>query len=140
MAKLVQSDSQPDMTPMIDMVFQLMIFFLVTIQMERDMFVEDIRLAKSRHGPEIKDKVPGTVVIEVDAKGRIFMGRTLLSTEMLRYLLLGAVNRVGYNIPVQIRGDLRTPHRDIRRVMDVCTEVGLVRLQFVAIQKEVTQR
>ena len=50
---------ETDMTPMIDVVFQLIIFFIVTIKMDEKK--EDIELEKSPHGPEIKKEEDNTI-------------------------------------------------------------------------------
>ena len=34
-----------------------------------------------------------------------------------------------------IRGDAKTAHKDIKRVMDVCTEAGLWKLEFSAYKE-----
>ncbi len=136
MAKLNRDDAALDMTPMIDMVFQLMIFFLVTIKMDQDQINESIKLAKAPHGPAIEERDPRTITIEVDKTGRISLGGTYMRPELLRAILQGAVYKTGFGIPILIRGHLTAPHKDIRRVMDICSGVGLWRIQFAAIQKE----
>jgi biopolymer transport protein ExbD len=136
MAKLNRDDAALDMTPMIDMVFQLMIFFLVTIKMYQDQINESINLAKAPHGPAIEERDPRTITIEVDKAGRISLGGTYMRPELLKAILQGAVYKTGFGIPILIRGHLTAPHKDIRRVMDICSGVGLWRIQFAAIQKE----
>jgi biopolymer transport protein ExbD len=36
--------------------------------------------------------------------------------------------------PVMIRADKRTQHKDVRKVMDLCTDVGIWRIDFAAIK------
>ncbi len=136
MAKLRKEETAMDMTPMIDMVFQLMIFFLVTIKMDQDQINETIKLARSPHGPPIAERDPRTITIEVDKRGRISLGGTYMRPELLKAILQGAVYKTGFGIPILIRGDLQAAHSDIRRVMDICSGIGLWRVQFAAIQKE----
>ncbi len=137
MARLNKDDVALDMTPMIDMVFQLMIFFLVTIKMDQDQINESIKLAKAPHGPSIEERDPRTITIEVDKRGRISLGGTFMGPDLLKAILQGAVYKTGFGIPILIRGDMQAPHSDIRRVMDICSGVGLWRVQFAAIQKAV---
>jgi biopolymer transport protein ExbD len=40
------------------------------------------------------------------------------------------------NFPVMIRADKLTRHRDVKKLMDVCTEVGIWRISFVAIKEK----
>ena len=44
-------DSELDMTPMIDVVFQLIIFFVTTIDMENKALETKVRMAMSPNGP-----------------------------------------------------------------------------------------
>jgi biopolymer transport protein ExbD len=136
MAKLNREDVAMDMTPMIDMVFQLMIFFLVTIKMDQDQINETIKLARAPHGPIIEERDPRTIIIEVDKSGRISLGGTYMRPELLKAILQSSVYKTGFGIPILIRGHLTAPHQDIRRVMDICCSVGLWRIQFAAIQKD----
>ncbi|EFK97443.1 Biopolymer transport protein ExbD/TolR, partial [sediment metagenome] len=54
MARKANLETTMDMTPMIDCVFQLMIFFIVTFKLDADMINEKIELAQSPHGPAIE--------------------------------------------------------------------------------------
>lgn len=129
-------DAAIDLTPMIDVVFQLIIFFVVTITISKD-FNKDITLEKAPRGPIIEGDDPRTFVIEVDRRGWISINNAQLTLPKLRELLQRRYNRYG-EFPVMIRGDYRTQHRDIRAVMDLCTEVGMWRVSFVAIQEKKT--
>jgi biopolymer transport protein ExbD len=125
-----------DMTPMIDVVFQLIIFFIVTMKMEQDIN-EDIILADSRHGPIIEEEDPRTMVIEVDKRGWISIHGAQLTRNKFRNIMVSRRKRMG-TFPVLIRGDSRAKHTDIRAVMDICTELGIWRINFAAIQEKKT--
>lgn len=139
MAKRSKSKKGPEttginMTPMIDIVFQMIIFFVLTVEMERDALDERIRLAMSPHGPAVEKKDPRTVTIDVSSRGNIAIGRVPISAEQLYGIMRQTVSRHGQATPVVIRGDSKTQHEDIRRVMDVCTRAGLYKVQFAAIK------
>jgi len=123
-----------DMTPMIDCVFQLIIFFIVTMKMNQE-FNQDIRLEKAPNGPIIKDLEPWTTEIEVDKRGWISIHGAQISKGQLKNMLINKSRRLGGTFPVMIRGDLRAKHEDIRTVMDICTDIGIWRINFVAIQE-----
>jgi biopolymer transport protein ExbD len=44
-------------------------------------------------------------------------------------------NKVG-EFPVLIRADKKTKHQDVRAVMDLCTSVGLWKINFAAVKQE----
>lgn len=135
MPRLNRDETAMDMTPMIDMVFQLMIFFLVTIKMDQDQINQDIKLAMAPNGPAIEEKDPRTITIEVDRRGKISIGGVRMSDKHLYGILRNAVNQQGYGIPVLVRGDSKTRHEDVRAVMDVCSSVGLWRIRFAAVKQ-----
>ncbi|MBN1672028.1 MAG: biopolymer transporter ExbD [Kiritimatiellae bacterium] len=125
-----------DMTPMIDIVFQMIIFFVVTIELEKQLFTESIQLAQSPHGPMIEQKDPRTVVVEVDHKGHILIAQTEVTPLQFYAIMRKAVKAGGQTTPVLIRGDSRTRHEDIRRCIDACTRAGLWKVSFAAIKEK----
>ncbi len=129
-----------NMTPMIDVVFQLIIFFIVTITMTENRN-EDIRLERAPHGPEITNQdtsSPLTLVIEVDRRGRVSINNFPMTFTQLRDIL--DYRRRRYNVfPIMIRADYRTQHRHVANVMGICTELGIGRVAFVAIKEPRTK-
>ena len=125
-----------DMTPMIDVVFQLIIFFVVTLKMTNDVN-KDIVLEDGKNGVTLTpDNMPPTTLeIEVDRRGRISIHNATLNESNLRDILRARVNKHGNEFPVLIRGDRRTQHEKVRKVMDICTSSGIWKLSFVAVQE-----
>jgi biopolymer transport protein ExbD len=129
------SGSGLDMTPMIDVVFQLIIFFIVTITVDQKMN-EDIQLEFSKNGPVKEQEESRTTVIEVDRRGWISMHGTPLSKGQLQDLLQRKYRQLGGAFPILIRGDMRTRHQDIRAVMDLCTGINIWKIEFAAIKEK----
>lgn len=126
-----------DMTPMIDCVFQLMIFFIVTFKLDADMIDPKIELARSPNGPAIEKKVPGTIIVEVDRRGFFKIGGAVLSDQTLFALIKQCVVRNGANnIQILLRADGKAQHVYIKRAMDACTRAGVWRIQFAAMKKK----
>lgn len=130
-----------NMTPMIDVVFQMIIFFVCTAQLEQEMFSEFINLPDSPSAPEMaQEKDPRTITIEVDGKGKISIAQTPLSISRLRTVLAKTVadyGAHGITIPVLIRADASAQHSSVRHVMDTCTSSGLYKIAFVAVKDAV---
>ncbi len=136
MAKKQSEEAKIDMTPMIDIVFQMIIFFVVTIEMDRQVINEKIILADSPHGPPIEKRDPLTITVEVDHQGAISIARTRMDADTLQAVLGQARRAYGPEVPVHIRGDHRTRHADIRRVLDAAGAAGLWRISMVALKEE----
>lgn len=130
-----------NMTPMIDVVFQMIIFFVCTAQLEQEQFSEFINLPDSPHAPAVAEaKDPRTITIEVDGKGKVSIARTPLTISKLRKILNKTVADYGVrgpSIPILIRADLNTRHTSVRHVMDSCTSAGLYKIAFVAVKDSV---
>jgi len=129
-------DGALDMTPMIDIVFQLIIFFVVTADMANKANDTLVSLAMAPNGAVEEEKDPRTVTVDVDAKGKISIAKTPLSEGQLLTILNKARKESGQSTPVVIRGDEKAEHESIRRVMDICGKAGLWKLRFAALKEK----
>ncbi len=142
MSKKRNSDgAEPDMTPMIDVVFQLIIFFIVTINLS-DAKDETVRLELGVHGHPVEsgaDSNVSALLIDVARNGRCSIANQTLKLSSLRDIVRRRLSRQGNSFQVWIRGDARAQHTHIRRVMDTCTEAGVGRVTFIAVKDPRTQ-
>ncbi len=122
-----------DMTPMIDVVFQMIIFFIVTMKMDENVN-DDIELEDARQAPVYLGEDKRTLIIEVDKRGWLSINNCQLTEGRLLGIVRARYKKFG-TYPVMIRADRRTPHKEVRKVMDICTAVGLWRIDFAAIQE-----
>ncbi len=129
-------DAQLDMTPMIDVVFQLIIFFVTTVDMQNKALDTQVRMALSPNGPIEEQKDPRTVVVDVDKDGEISIMRSPVSEARLLTILNKARNESGQSTPVVIRGDLAAKHEAVKRVMDICGKAGLWKIRFAALKEK----
>ena len=129
-------DAKLDMTPMIDVVFQLIIFFVVTAAMQDKANETNVRMALSPNGPVESVKDPRTVVVDVIEDGKIQIMKTRISEAQLLIILNNARKGSGQSTPVVIRGDLATKHEAIKRVMDICGKAGLWKIRFAALKEK----
>ena len=124
-----------NMTPMIDVVFQLIIFFIVTINIA-DSKDETVRLELGTNGQEVEsgDSKASALVIDVNRKGRISIGNVDVRPGDLKTIMARRFRLYGNNFQVWVRGDARATHKQIRKVMDTCTASGLGRVSFIAVK------
>ena len=121
MARKPQDNPQLDMTPMIDVVFELIIFFVVTIKSE-DLFsrLNANRPAPSNGSPSESDT---SVTIAIgrgrDANGAIvYNGREIKRKELDANL--HEVSRTSKKTPIIIRAATDSPHKALVDVLDIC--------------------
>ena len=124
-----------NMTPMIDIVFQMIIFFVCTADLDRKAFDEKIKLALAPNGPAVEKKDPRTVTIEVDKKGTIKLGQVAVPYQTFVKMIRKTVAVYGQTTPVVIRADGNTKHEDVKRVMDACAGAGLWKVKFSATKE-----
>ncbi len=112
-----------ELTPMIDMVFLLLIFFLVATtfhQTEREM---QIALPVAGSSAPISAMLQ-ELVINVDIDGRIIVGGRRIEPEELRSIVTEAVS-VNPEQKITVRGDRGTAYANIVTVLDICKNAGI---------------
>jgi biopolymer transport protein ExbD len=122
-----------NVTSLIDVVFILLIFFMVTTTFQREADLA-INLPQASQEPEASHEIPLEVVI--NAHGQFYVGGQELVNNRIdtlkRALQKIAVGRK--DKPLVIRADARTPHQYVVTAMDAAAQLGLVRLSIATTQ------
>ena len=136
MARKAQENPQLDMTPMIDVVFELIIFFVVTLTQcqAKD---ETIELADGKHGIVLtpEELPPMHMMIDVGlrkGKPRISIGDRDITPAEIGRRVKERMQKIG-EFPVMIRADYAVPHWAVARVMNACTANGIWKISFMAM-------
>ena len=115
-----------DMTPLVDVVFQLLIFFLLTStyvqQSAQNSSSVPVELPES--SLEASQQVPDEVMISIDELGAVFIGDEQVSLDELATRLF----RIAQSKPdtiVLVRGDQRVPYGRVGQVMSIVRASGL---------------
>jgi biopolymer transport protein ExbD len=112
-----------ELAPIIDMVFLLLIFFLVATtfhQTEREM---QIALPAAASAGPISTTLR-EIIVNVDVDGQIIVSGRPMAPEDLRALVEEAV-RLNPEQKVTVRGDRRTAYENIVVVLDICKGSGV---------------
>ena len=135
-----QEEVTINLTPLIDIVFLLLIFFMVSTTFSKESQLR-IRLPDASPDSEVEQR-PSRLVVAITKSGDYSIrgpnestGHHLLSRE--RSVLAQAMAKGAQGtdeLVVVIRADRKTPHEAVVRVMDVARKLGLVRITF-ATQK-----
>ncbi len=121
-----------NLTPLIDVVFLLLIFFMVSTTFQRETRIEielpEATAAQDQVLPDDK------LEIVIDQEGNFFINdRAVVDTQAIT--LFRAVSRfVGDNheMPVMIRADGKAPYQAVVTVMDVLSQLGMNEMSFAA--------
>ncbi len=112
-----------DMTPMIDMVFLLLIFFLVATTFHQEEREMQIALPLANAAGPISVSLR-ELIINVDTEGGIVVGGRQISPEDLSSVIQEAVE-VNPDQKVSVRGDKATAYANVVRVLDICKSNGI---------------
>ena len=140
MARKAQENPQLDMTPMIDVVFELIIFFVVTLT-QCNAKDETIKLEDGRHGVELtpEEMPPTQMTVDIARTGRISMGDRVITPEEIGRRVKERYRKVG-EFPVLIRADFDVQHAVVARVMNACTANGIWKISFMAVGEDKTSK
>ncbi|RMH01694.1 MAG: biopolymer transporter ExbD [Planctomycetota bacterium] len=132
----IAPDEEPalNLTSMIDVVFLLLIFFMVSttfLDPERQVDLELPRAPEA--GAEAERQAE--IVVNVLADGRVSIGGAMVDDEGLRTALRQAA-AADPEIQVTIRGDRKTHHEHIVRVMNACGAAGLANLAVSVLEEQ----
>jgi biopolymer transport protein ExbD len=114
--------------PMVDIVFLLLIFFLVTWNFARHETELDVKVPTAKEGKESRRSV-GEVIINVKNDGSIVINRKTVSAEELG----GTLRKISELYPDQavvLRGDQSADYRHIVAVLDICRAANIWNVAF----------
>ena len=118
------------MTAMIDMVFQLIIFFMVLINFSQDDQNDKIKLPSSELAKPADAPLTFPIVLHLDSTGAIYVGSEVATVEsvapMLRteIQLLVSRNQSAKDANIVIRGHKNTPGGLVQDLIKKCQELG----------------
>ena len=111
------------LAPMIDIVFLLLIFFIVTWQYTRSETELSVSVPTAEEGAQ-KNRVRGEIIINVLADGSLKVEGSIVNLPQLREKL-SLVAKQFKNQPVRIRGDGGVDYQRIVEVIDTCQTSGI---------------
>jgi len=122
-------EPEVNLTPLIDVVFLLLIFFMVSTTFEHQSRIQIELPEATAEATKPEDE---SLEIIIDAQGRFFVGEEqVVNTELKT--LKGAIGKaVGERegIPVIIRADAKTPHQAVITALDATSQLGLTRISL----------
>ena len=113
-----------ELTPMIDVVFLLMIFFLVASKLDEADRSIDVILPQASAAKPLTSK-PREFVINIDRAGNYFAGARPVRLEDLQQLLRQSAADNPQRQTVIVRADENTAHKFVVGAMDACVQAGV---------------
>ncbi|MEQ8861375.1 MAG: biopolymer transporter ExbD [Pseudomonadales bacterium] len=125
-----------DLTPLIDVVFLLLIFFMVSTTFIRE---TQLKIDLPEASGELQEIEEDVIEITVDRRGDYAVNQQLLVNNQMDTLLRALRERLGEREPtvrVIITADAKAAHADVVRAMDAAGRVGLSRVSITTRQPE----
>jgi len=128
-------DEEPEvnLTPLIDVVFLLLIFFMVSTTFDKQ---AELNIELPEASGKITESKQFKVEISIDAQGHYFINNRRVRDEKLATLKRALSDTVaGHAKPkLIISADRKTPHEYVIRAMDAARQLGLTHLTFATRQ------
>lgn len=122
MARRASAPLTFQITPMIDMTFLLLIFFMVTFKMTKEERHLDIRLPETRVARTARD-LSQRDIINIDAQGDYFLKNRRASPEQVAAHLRKRFKDFP-PLRVYVRADRQTPSRQLKSLLRMCADAG----------------
>jgi len=126
----VKEDPTVDLTSLIDVVFLLLIFFMVSTTFERESVLKvDLPEASA---VEDREELPDSLELVIDAQGRMYLNDQRLIDSEERTIRAAIEQLTGDNrdLPMILRADRETPHHFVVTAMDVAAQLGFLNLSI----------
>ena len=117
------------LAPMIDIVFLLLIFFIVTWQFTRSETELSVSVPTAQEGAD-PERQSGEIVINILADGAIRVEGTTVDLRSASGETRSHRHRSFENQPVRIRGDGGVEYQRIVEVIDTCQKAGIWNISF----------
>ena len=115
------------MTPMIDVVFLLIIFFLVSSHLARQETQLELDLPEASSGEQVE-------VSTAPEFGEFMLAGRQVTAEQLQQQLYNRIRKDGRELEVRIRSDRNIAFAKVRPIMLACAKVGIWNVTFAVYQ------
>ncbi|WP_158279926.1 ExbD/TolR family protein [Coraliomargarita sinensis] len=120
------------MTPMIDMVFLLLVFFMTVSTLAQADKQVKLDLPESEQS-DVPDDLSDRGTVSLDADGNLYLGARPLDIEGMQGEMKQALE-ANPELRIHVRADSQTPYREIRKVLNACAEVGAYEVIYATYQ------
>ena len=124
-----------NMTPMIDVTFLLIIFFLISSHLAQQEVQMELELPAAQTGSEAIEE-SRLVVVNVLPGGTIMTAGKLVDAEELRRIFEFERRQDGAEPEVRIRSDRHVPYRAVEPIMIAAARAGVWHVTFAVVRRQ----
>ena len=123
------------MTPMIDVVFLLIIFFLVSSHLAKQENQVELSLPVAASADDDPNQQTPRVTINVTADGQYSLAGRPISIDRLPQQFADVVAKEGNDLEVRIRGSRLAPYSAVEPIMLACTKSGIWNVTYAVFRE-----
>lgn len=133
--QLGDSSDQADLTPMIDCVFLLLLFFIVTTSFSEETNLFKIELPKAEHS-EVRE-IEEAINIVIEESGKIAIGKDIIPDSGLWDAIKSRYEQAPADAKplVIVKGDHNSPYEKAIMIMDIAHELGISEITWAVETK-----
>jgi biopolymer transport protein ExbD len=124
-----------NMTPMIDVVFQLIIFFLLSSHLAKQETQLQLPLPAAESGETDSDDGRARLTVNVLADGTLLVAGHAISPAELATLLLKRKEVHGEDLEVRIRCDRSVPYARVEPILLACAKAGIWKISYAVFER-----
>ncbi|MDF1745793.1 MAG: biopolymer transporter ExbD [Gimesia sp.] len=124
-----------NITPLIDIVFLLVVFFLAATHLTQNDKLEAVELPEASQHEREPDEAPRRIIVTITLDEKLYVRGNEISPEELDARLLSIDESKRKETEVRIRGDQRIPYRIVERVLISCARAGISNVPFVVLNE-----
>ena len=124
-----------NITPLIDIVFLLIIFFLAASHLARSEALEPVELPEAVETDDETERTPRRLTVTVSPDGTTISGEPMTVEGIKQMIVAGHQQAEGKRFEVRIRADHRVPYSQVEPIMLSCAEAGVTTIGFQVLQK-----
>ena len=119
-----RTEDPPDITPMIDVVFLLLIFFMLSTTF---IVKPGLNISLPKSSAEEIRKQKEEVEVSISSSGDYYLGKDKITLETLKETFINAA-KTSMESVVVINADEKASHGSVVAVMDIAKEAGITKL------------
>lgn len=126
-----KTSSVPNLTPLIDIVFLLLIFFMLTSQFVRH---EVMNVALPESDTSVSSDLKNDLEVVISSEGQFFWHKEVISPQQLEVVLKTEISKSDKRL-LNIRGDQAAQLEQIVKLMDIARRSGIEGVNIITLKK-----
>ena len=124
-----------NMTPLIDITFLLIVFFVMSNRLIHEEVAIDLELPRETSGVALEQDENAKSIINITSDATYYLGAKQMGIDELKERLQREKARATRPTSVRIRADRATPYGAVEPALVVCAQVGFYDVSFSVAQE-----